>query len=57
MKKTSLELFFRKKEIQKEQEQMNYTQIEMKKNDEKADVDQEAKCSTRQEQNERKACL
>ena len=64
MKKMSLELFFSalsssllEKENQKEQKQVNYKNVETEKNNEKADVDQEAKCSTRQEQNDRKACL
>ena len=56
MKKMSLELFL-EKENQKEQKQANYKQVETKDDDDKADVDQEAKCSTRQEQNDRKTCL
>ena len=36
---------------------MNYKQVVTKDDDEKADVDQEAKCSTRQEQNDIKTCL
>ena len=55
MKKMSLELFYR--ETQNERKQMNYRWVETKKNDEKNDVDREAKCSTRQEQNDRKTCL
>ena len=53
MKKMSLELFL-EKENQKEQKQVNYKQVETKDGDKKADVDQEAKCSTRQEQSDRK---
>ena len=57
MKKMSLELF-RKRELQTaEQKRVNYKQVEMKENDDRDDVDQEAKCSTRQEQNDRKTCL
>ena len=56
MKKMSLELFL-EKESKKEQKLMSYKQVEMKDDDEKADVNQEAKCSTRQEQNDRKTCL
>ena len=55
MKKMSLELF-RKRELKK-QKQVNYKWVDTKDNDEKADVDQEAKCSTRREQNNRKTCL
>ncbi len=40
---------FLEKENQKEQKQVNYKQVETKDDDKKADVDQEAKCSTRQE--------
>ena len=56
MKKMSLK-FFIEKESKKEQKQVNYKQIETKDDDEKADVDWEAKCSTGQEQNDRKTCL
>ena len=45
------------KENQKEQTQVNYKQVETKDDDEKADVDQEAKQSTKQEQNNSKTCL
>ena len=38
MKKLSLELFFRKREHQKDQKQVNYKQVETKDDDEKADV-------------------
>ena len=48
---------FLEKDSKKEQKQVNYKQVETKDGDEKADVDQEEKCSTRQEQNERKTCL
>ena len=48
---------FLEKESQKEQKQVNYKQVETEENGEKADVDQAAKCSTRQEQNDRKTCL
>ena len=48
---------FLEEESKKEQKQVNYKQVQTKDNDEKADVDQEAKCSTRQEQNDRKTCL
>ena len=40
--------FFRNRE--KEQKLVDFKQVETKQNDEKADVDREAKCSTRQEQ-------
>ena len=56
MKKISLELSLAK-ENQKEQKQMNYAQVEMKENGEKADVYREAKCSAGQEQIDRKTCL
>ena len=57
MKKMSLELFL-KKESQTEQiKEVNYKLVEVKENDEKADVDQEEKCSTRQELNDRKTYL
>ena len=56
MKKMSLVLFL-EKENQKEQKQVKYKQVETKANDERDDIDQEAKCSTRQEQNDRKTCL
>ena len=56
MKKMSLKLFL-EKESKKEQKQVNYEQVETKNDDEKADVDQEAMCSTRWEQNDRKTCL
>ena len=52
MKKMSLQPFL-EKESKKEQKQVNYKQVETKDDDKKADVDQEAKCSTRQEQNDR----
>ena len=55
MKKMSLELFL-EKENQKEQKQVKYKQVETMEKYEKADVDREAKCSTRQEQND-KTCL
>ena len=51
MEKMSRELCL-EKENQKEQKQVNYKQDETKDDDEKADVDQEAKCSIRQEQND-----
>ena len=44
-------------ENQKEQKQVNYKQVVPKDDDKKADVDQEVKCPTRQEQNDRKTCL
>ena len=49
MKKLSLELFFRKRELQKEQNKVNQKYVETKENDEndeRDDVDQEAKCYT-----------
>ena len=49
------EFFFRKSEL--ERAEAGDKQIVTKQNDEKADVDREAKCSTRQEQNDRKTCL
>ena len=49
--------FFLEKERKKERKQVNYKLVETNKNDEKADVDQETKCSTRQEQNDKKTCL
>ena len=48
---------FLEKESKKEQEHVNEKQVETKDDDEKADVDQEVKCSTRQEQHDRKTCL
>ena len=51
MKKRNLELFKTKRA------QVNYKKVETKENDEKADVYREAKCFTRQEQNDRKTCL
>ena len=45
MKQMSLELLG--KESLKEQKRVNYKQVEMKENDEKFDVDLEAKCSTK----------
>ena len=56
MKKMSLEFF--NIESKKQQKQVNYKQVETMDDDEKADVDQEAKyCSTRREQNDRKTCV
>ena len=55
MKKMSLKLFS-EKESKNEQKQVNHKQIQTKDDVEKADVDQEAKCSTRQKQNDEKTC-
>ena len=58
MKKMSLKLFQKKRTRKsKEQKRVNYKQVETKYDDEKADVDQEAKCSTRQKQDDKKTCL
>ena len=56
MKKMSLELFLKMRAIERA-EIGELEKVEAKENDEKADVDREAECFTRQEQSDRKTYL